>query len=62
MAGMPKQGYKNLVLAGRVPDPVLGLEGGGNGMGALPCPQVALGWAGGRRLVALGTPLRPPQG
>lgn len=28
MAGMPKQGYKNLVLAGWVPDPALGLGGG----------------------------------
>lgn len=33
MAGMPKQGYTNLVLAGWVPDPALGCG--------------ALGWAGG---------------
>lgn len=45
MAGMPKQGYKNLVLAGWVPDPALGLGGTGH-TGALPCPPVApgVGW------------------
>lgn len=39
MAGMPKQGYKNLVLPGWVPDPALGW--GGMSL------RVALGWAGG---------------
>lgn len=47
MAGMPKQGYTNLVLAGWVPDAALGCE-------ALGGP-----WGG---LVALGTPRWPPQG
>lgn len=50
MAGMPKQGYTNLVLAGWVPDPALGCG--------------ALGSSGGPwgELVALGTPRWPPQG
>lgn len=47
MAGMPKQGYTNLVLAGWVPDPALGCE-------ALGGP-----WGG---LVALGMLHWPPQG
>lgn len=36
MAGMPKQGYKNLVLAGWVLDVALGFGTGGSG----PCPRV----------------------
>lgn len=63
MAGMPKQGYKNLVLAGWVPDPALGLGGGTDTtQGLCPARRWPLGWAGGCWLVALGTPLRPLQG
>lgn len=46
MAGMPKQGYKNLVLAGWVLDPALGWRRGGHtdGGSALPVGGPGVGW------------------